>query len=100
MVLVFDCAVFGCSLYIFISKSLSDRWADLYGECVIDCHVTSADGGTPENAMTCKLDFLKSASGYWSNGKRHEVQGTIINNKTGKYQLTALRSTLNQHSPT
>ena len=70
--------------FFFIPNSLSDRWADLYGECVIDCHVTSADGVTPQNVMTCKLDFLKSASGYWSNGKRHEVQGTIINNKTGK----------------
>ena len=64
--------------------SMSDRWADLYGECVIDCHVTSDGGGSFDNLMTCKLEFLKSASGYWSNGKRHEVQGTIFDNATGQ----------------
>ena len=68
---------------------MSDRWADLYGECIIDCHVSSSDDVMAEfrhnskPAMTCKLEFLKSASGYWSNGKRHEVQGTIIDNHTG-----------------
>jgi hypothetical protein len=62
---------------------MSDRWADLYGECVIDCHVIPDDGSAAENAMTCKIEFLKSASGYWSSGKRHEVQGTIYDNKIG-----------------
>ena len=60
--------------------SMSDRWADLYGECLIDCFVVS-DDTTFDTAMTCKLEFLKYASGYWSSGKRHEVQGTIFDKK-------------------
>lgn len=64
--------------------STADRWADLYGECLIDCRLSDGNTANSGTVMTCKLEFLKSASGYWSNGKRHEVQGTIIDNETGK----------------
>jgi len=58
-------------------SSGADRWADLYGECQIQCKCSSG-----ENTLSCKLEFLK-ASGYWTSGKKHEVVGTI-NSQKGK----------------
>ena len=58
-------------------SSGSDRWADLYGECLVKCETNE------EITMTCKLEFLK-ASGYWTSGKKHEVVGTINNSKGKK----------------
>ena len=55
-------------------SSGSDRWADLYGECLVKCETNE------EITMTCKLEFLK-ASGYWTSGKKHEVVGSINNSK-------------------
>ena len=63
-------------------SSGSDRWADLYGECQIKCK---------ESALTCKLEFLK-ASGYWTSGKRHEVVGTVTDNKGKMYFSFAYRT--------
>ena len=59
-------------------SSGSDRWADLYGECLLKCKVNS------DITLTCKLEFLK-ASGYWTTGKRHEVVGTVtLKGKIGR----------------
>ena len=88
-------------------------WADLYGECVINCSQQSVkrlkpsaqkprasfdnqnwDAYEPVDnniypVMKAKLEFLSAAGGgYWSTNNRqpHEIQGTISNaNGNEKY---------------
>ena len=63
----------------------SDRWADLYGQCVIKCRKKWKDGQQPTELKgkkekplaTCNLEFVQ-ASGYWANSStRNEVRGAI-----------------------
>jgi len=63
----------------------SDRWADLYGQCVIKCrkkwkdgqHPTELKGKKEKPLATCNLEFVQ-ASGYWANSStRNEVRGAI-----------------------
>ena len=60
----------------------SDRWVDLYGQCVIK-----------SKSLTCKIDFVKAS--YWSN-KRHEIYGTITdkNGNQEKEREIRLKDTL------
>ena len=75
------CPIFQITTCIHnLFSSGSDRWADLYGECQIQCKVENVQ------TLNCKLEFIK-ASGYWSAGKRHEVIGTINGQKGKKYIL-------------
>ena len=71
----------------------SDRWADLYGECVIKCRKKWKETSTPAAASApsakkerplsvCQIEFLSGAGSYWSSAsKRHEVRGTIKDDK-------------------
>ena len=89
-------------------------WADLYGECVINCsqqivkrlkpsaqrigislqnnHGTTWDTYEPidsnvNSVMKAKLEFLSAAGGgYWSTNNRqpHEIQGTVSNSNGNK----------------
>ena len=54
----------------------AERWADLYGECVIKCRRKGAPSGDDAPVSVCNLEFL-SGAGYWTNNQRHEVKGTI-----------------------
>lgn len=68
--------------------SSADRWVDLYGECKISCQrfqKGSPLSGAPDqqqqqHLLSCKISF-RSASGYWVNANRHEVQGAIYDAK-------------------
>ena len=73
----------------------SDRWPDLYGECVIKCRKKWKETTTPAAAVSapsankkerplsvCQIEFLSGAGSYWSSAsKRHEVRGTIKDDK-------------------
>ena len=89
-------------------------WADLYGECVINCsqqvvkrlkpsaqrnsaslqnnQTTTWDAYEPIDnninpVMKAKLEFLSAAGGgYWSTNNRqpHEIQGTVSNSNGNK----------------
>ena len=75
----------------------SDRWADLYGECVIKCRKKWKETSTPAAASApsakkerplsvCQIEFLSGAGSYWSSAsKRHEVRGTIKDDKGTAY---------------
>lgn len=58
-----------------------DRWADLYGDCKISCrYIVNDENNASPTALSCKMEFIR-ASGYWTSGNRHEVQGTITDPK-------------------
>ena len=85
--------IFAVTTCIHNLFSGSDRWADLYGECVIKCRkkwketstpaVASAPSAKKERPLSiCQIEFLSGAGSYWSSAsKRHEVRGTIKDDK-------------------